>query len=538
MFRMLIVDDEPIIVDGLFTMLQDASHMELELYKAYSAEEAIKSLQKHRMDIVLTDIEMPKYNGLFLQDQIQQQWPRCKVVFLTGYAHSQYMHQSIRQGAVDYVLKTEGDEAILAAVEKAYHLLTKEFDYTELSQRAKDQMTNALPSLQKDYWMDVLKGEGTDTEKRKKRFEKLQIPLSVDQKVLLMIGRIDEWRDDIEPSDKELLQYCVQNIADEFMSPLVQSAHVFYDRERIVWLLQSKDPSEDMNVYRYVQEQLERIQLACRSFLKLSCSFALASTFVRWDETADTFDRLLFTLLKGFGLEKEMILNDRSVSDDERLPFQCRTKLKKLQTLAVQLEQGEETKFIETLDELFSGEYTMHQGYVLEIYYSLISMFISFMNRNLLIFEISEEFNLAKFLQLDELKSWKEMHAEFSGLAKLCFQKKRNEQEHRTNEIVELVQSHINQHLDGDLSLTHLSELVYLTPSYLSRLFRQNQGYSITDYITEKRLEHAKLQLTQTHEKIHRIGLSIGFESPPYFTKFIKKHTGMSPQEYRDAFIR
>lgn len=56
----------------------------------------------------------------------------------------------------------------------------------------------------------------------------------------------------------------------------------------------------------------------------------------------------------------------------------------------------------------------------------------------------------------------------------------------------EVVKDYIQQNFKGDLSLTHLAELVYLTPAYLSRLFRLNNGQSVTDYITDRRLEQAK----------------------------------------------
>jgi two-component system response regulator YesN len=538
MYRMLIVDDEPIMVEGLHLMLQEADHLELELHKAYSAEDAMRIMERHRMDIVLTDIEMPQCNGLTLQQNLQQKWPRCKVIFLTGYSHSNYIHQSIRQGAVDYVLKTEGDEVILAAVEKAYQQLSQELNYDDLARKARDQMAEAIPSLQKDYWMDILKGESSTAQVRARRFSHLNIPLHADHPVLLLVGRMDGSRESMESTDKSLLQYCMKNITEEFLQPRVISCYVLYDRERMVWFLQPSSDQEEAVTLSYVKGLLERIQQACQSYVKISCSFALASRFVKWDEVADTFDRLQFTMLQGFGLESGMILSDKLVDSEDRLPYECRQQLKKLPALSAALERGEEKAFKSTLDELFSEMHTTQQGYTLEIYYSLLAIFISHMNRNRLIFEISEQINMSKWFHLKEMHSWTEMHRKFSELALLCFQKKQKEQQHRTHEFVEQVQAYIQSHLDGDLSLTNLSEQVYLTPSYLSRLFRQNTGESITDYITKMRLEQAKAMLTQTPEKIHKIGMSIGFESPPYFTKFLKKNVGMTPQEYRDMYMK
>jgi two-component system response regulator YesN len=61
--RLLIVDDEPYTVDGLYEMLSEIPQLELDLYRAYSAEEAMQRLTRNMMDIVLSDIRMPGMNA-------------------------------------------------------------------------------------------------------------------------------------------------------------------------------------------------------------------------------------------------------------------------------------------------------------------------------------------------------------------------------------------------------------------------------------------------------------------------------------------
>ncbi|MDG0790091.1 response regulator [Cohnella ginsengisoli] len=81
MYRLLIVDDEPIIVNGLIDYFSQSDQWPLEVYGVSSAEEALQLLLQNRMDIVITDIGMPEMNGLELQKRIVAQWPRCKIIF-------------------------------------------------------------------------------------------------------------------------------------------------------------------------------------------------------------------------------------------------------------------------------------------------------------------------------------------------------------------------------------------------------------------------------------------------------------------------
>lgn len=72
MYRLLIVDDEEIIVNGLYEILNSIKEAELDIYKAYSGEEAIHWLSRTRMDIVLSDINMPEINGIELLGKFNQ----------------------------------------------------------------------------------------------------------------------------------------------------------------------------------------------------------------------------------------------------------------------------------------------------------------------------------------------------------------------------------------------------------------------------------------------------------------------------------
>lgn len=95
------------------------------------------------------------------------------------------------------------------------------------------------------------------------------------------------------------------------------------------------------------------------------------------------------------------------------------------------------------------------------------------------------------------------------------------------------IKAHIRNNISSDLSLKNLSTILCYNESYLSRFFKRHNGYTISEYIEFMRLEKAKEQLINTNEPINMIGQQIGFESPRYFTYFLKKLLGMTPREYR-----
>nr|NLB79928.1 response regulator [Clostridiaceae bacterium] len=161
MSRLLIVDDFPIIVDGLAELFSEKAELDMEIFRAYSVIEALEVLGNVRIDIVLSDIRMPVKTGIDLLKEIRSQWPRCKVIFLTSYNDFQYARDAISLGGYDYILKTEGDERIIESVCRALEELRNEQEYEELIKKSKEQYNQSKPILQKEFFTELLAGRKT-----------------------------------------------------------------------------------------------------------------------------------------------------------------------------------------------------------------------------------------------------------------------------------------------------------------------------------------------------------------------------------------
>ena len=93
--------------------------------------------------------------------------------------------------------------------------------------------------------------------------------------------------------------------------------------------------------------------------------------------------------------------------------------------------------------------------------------------------------------------------------------------------------AHINHDLTQDLSLQAQADLFSVTPSYLSHLFKKETGMTLSNYVNQQRINHAKYLLTTTDLQIQQIAHDCGFIDICYFSKIFKKYTGVPPSEYR-----
>ncbi|OPJ61187.1 response regulator transcription factor [Clostridium oryzae] len=109
-----------------------------------------------------------------------------------------------------------------------------------------------------------------------------------------------------------------------------------------------------------------------------------------------------------------------------------------------------------------------------------------------------------------------------------------NSVENSSHVICQLNQ-YIRKHLDEDLSLTKLGEKVFLHPSYLSRLYKNETGHSISHFIQEEKMKKAASLLLDTNLRIKDIAEQVGYQKVQYFITLFKHYSGETPQQYRNS---
>lgn len=106
MIRLFLVDDDPLVLESLSIILGHDPYFQV-LGVANNGEEALASLEKLTVDIVLLDIQMPGMGGITACEKIKETWPQIKVVMLTTFHDYQNIHLSLKAGASGYLLKSD-----------------------------------------------------------------------------------------------------------------------------------------------------------------------------------------------------------------------------------------------------------------------------------------------------------------------------------------------------------------------------------------------------------------------------------------------
>lgn len=100
----------------------------------------------------------------------------------------------------------------------------------------------------------------------------------------------------------------------------------------------------------------------------------------------------------------------------------------------------------------------------------------------------------------------------------------------------ERIMEWIERHFKRDISLDMMAEQLHLSPFYLSHLFKETTGRSITDYVIARRMDEACMLLSSTSLTMKEIADRIGVRNTAYFCQFFKKHQGLTPGQYRNSY--
>lgn len=119
MIRVMIVDDQALIREGLKMMLSICSDIEV-VGEAVNGREAIDKLKKISADIVLMDIRMPVMNGVEAVKIIKEMYIKTKVIILTTFNEDEYIFEGLKNGADGYILKDVKSDEIIKSIKTVY----------------------------------------------------------------------------------------------------------------------------------------------------------------------------------------------------------------------------------------------------------------------------------------------------------------------------------------------------------------------------------------------------------------------------------
>lgn len=188
-YTLLVVEDEPIISDGLKSLFEEEFPDIFQVYNCYHPKKALELFKFRLPDVVVSDVKMPKMTGIEMAEEMRKIKPDIHVLFLSGYDEFDYVYSAIKQDADDYILKTEGDATIVEAMRKMVELLDSENLFMEEFKSAQTKVTYMAPAFKQQALIHILDGSVSTEAEFKDAMAELENPLPEQKKCCCLSGR-------------------------------------------------------------------------------------------------------------------------------------------------------------------------------------------------------------------------------------------------------------------------------------------------------------------------------------------------------------
>lgn len=540
MAQLLIVDDEAHVVERLSELVPWERIGITAVHKAYSAYEALERLSLQTIDIVITDIRMPGMSGLELSEQIRNKWKRTKCILLSGHAEFEYAKEAILHGTASYLLKPVPDDELLETVSRILQTLREEWNAIISQERIARTLRENLPQLRSTLLSELILGKRYSASDLQDKMAMLGMPDFFGEPFSLLLVRLEKPFYGYDQRGLALVEYAVGNIAEELFTP---SYRLWYGKDThdyLVFAVSAIAGEADMEEEQ--QQSLERtaaqLQDAVHTYLKGEATVLISRRGTFPHDLSALYDGALSALRRRVGAEQDLVL---TVADEPPEAAEVRSvaSLYELPTLAQLLEAGQWTLADERLDRIFGELQTKRseiEELLLEAYFAIASAASYYAHKNgrplsgLIGAGYEKLLQGVPYRSVQQLRDWTT-----SVMGSLRSETESETKSSRTKLIAD-VQQFVERRLADDVSLTAIAEHVYMHPVYISKIFKLETGENLSDYVYRLRMDKAAHLLLNTPDKIYEIAAGIGYQRAHSFINVFKKHTGLTPQEYRDKY--
>ncbi len=536
MYNLLIVDDEKIIRDGLYELLSMEDSLELNLLLAASAIEAVEILEEKKVDIILTDIQMPKMTGIELMEVVLERWPFCKVIFLTGYSDFDYVYKVHEHAR--YILKAEEDEKILRIVRETLEDIENDFLVEKMVERSKDLVERQKEADKLRFLGDLFHGFVNTKTLTQQTFDRLDIHLNYNQNMYCALIKYDHIPGDTydeQISFNDELHILIQNYYLDFM----KGEWIQISRNYLLLLLQpTKLISTERNLLM-LEHNSGLFQKACNKNFDLATIIALSPEPIKLHEIIKNYPRVKIKLLRRdyeeiIWMTKEELDLGTEICPNQEKKNSIHSRLDLLDYYFENSDQDHVIGLIQETMDLFEHTESMHDLFAVQVYTDIAVKLLKYINQFELSQEICFRINVFSLYNLTQHSNWNEAFSYLMEMTNFIFDIKKARGQKHSHDVIDQVKRYIQGHLDQDTSLDKLADIVSLSPEYLLRLFKKSENITILQYINDLKIIKAKKMIEDQEMQIKDIAKNLGFNSQGYFARFFKSKTGLSPQSYRD----
>lgn len=494
----------------------EESGLPLQICETFSnGLEAFEYLKSHDIDILVSDIQMPKLNGINLIKAINEENIPTKVMFVTCYDSSSYLMEAINNNVASYILKPIDENKLIQKLQSLIADLEKE--ETLRNSIKQNEKVKKLATVQAliNFMFD-------EKDKMTEKLLNQYITHKFKTVVLVEIEDNDQFatlmpNDSYETSALKIFINQLNTNEINFYPISINTTSL-----AVVITTDNKDAN--------IPDILTNFQSDTVSMLGMNVKFGISNT---------TTDISELNLLYHQAVEAGAYINNseksktvlykeiEKINKDRIVPTEIAKKLSE----ALEKRSTEE---ITTIINTYIDETSNDSEYAKKTAYVLANTAEKYLNKNgRSIEEFTGKTIWDKIAKNDTIPNLKQC---LLNLFIVAIDIPNSTDFSNDISITDQIKKIIETDFKQKITTEYISKRINYSPQYLNVIFKKNTGKTIFEYLTEYRVEKAKVYLQEPDAKIYLISQMVGYSKLSHFRTIFKKHTGLSPQDYKQQY--
>lgn len=531
MTSLLIVEDEEAIKQKLMGNVSWHEYGFKPVLGASNGLEALAILEQTPIDIMVTDIQMPKMNGIELVKEVKRRNDSMKIIVISGFAEFEYAQESIKLNVADYLLKPFASRRLLEIVLRLKEQRDQEqAEKTEL-QELRENLHRNMEALREKFFLNLLNHNMASMDMAAE-LKFLGLERLADLPYQVAVIEIPEGLlREVTEEDKYLLNLQFMNQAKRLLDG---GDYHYFAMNQLRNQMTVIFFAPDVELPVRLEEYLTQLRLALKQSVTIGiggkyCGFQDLSASYREAKLASQY-RYIHGLNRVFAIRDVNLdnpnyhkyyyyLHQNRIFDDLRVGAYSTIR----EDIKAFIEEMRTSNMNpESLRIIASNLILLTYTTMNELGYNLNELFETTSPHAL-----SPLRDVNNTESLDELENFLVIF--YEKISAYASQKRNSLNQNLVDEARRLV----DENYASDITLSGMAERYKISPGYLSLLFSERMGKNFIDYLTERRIKKAQELLKHTDMKIYEIASAVGYNDSYYFSNCFKKVVGVAPSEFR-----
>ncbi len=528
MYRIVLADDEGIMLESLRKMIEANYGREVEISCAKTGRAVVELAETFRPDIIFMDIQMPGLSGVQAMREIRKFNQSTIFIVITAYDQFHYAQECISLGVLEFLTKPVSRKTVLGACEKAVRQVDENRKKRSDDLKIREKLETVVPMIESGFIYNLLLQDDFSSYEEQYR-DLLGIRSDHAFIVVTEFGDSDE--------NGVLTNAIGASVrAGKFYPEFRETARGFFDcivgsvmGNRIVLLVpferEAATYEERIDILQNARNMVHKLEQ------RIDAKFRAGIGKVKPLENAkESYSEALQALREGSS--HVVHFNDIPIVQEYDGEYPRDLEDRYIQRVL----EADETAAVSTANQFYDWMIRNYADYREDIEIKVLEMVMrveyhafrkggaryGFRYRENYIRELHE------CRDYDALRSW------FIGKTQEVCRGMTTVKENESESVISKAKAYIDENYQKDISLDDVSRHVDISPYYFSKLFKQEDGRTFIEYLTGLRIREARRLLRNPGLSIKEIGIMCGYADPNYFSRIFKKYEGVTPSEFRE----